>query len=351
MSISAIANIELEETSHLIDLFKDGIKQHGLEFKINAKGVLSCPTPLGMISLLASDNSIELKIEADTQDKLYILQQEITEYLTSFDTRLEDKFNWNNKTYEVGSYPPNLHETTVVSCEKVSPSFYRLVVHATDVHRLAVTAIHCRLMLPAIPSAKVVWPTIDEKGKTIWPKGEDKLHNPVYTIRSIDIEQGLIDFDIFIHDGGRTYEWAKTLKKDTKLAMIGPVGSFIPQADWMLLSGDETAIPAIYRILKDGRRNMSGQVLIEIEDESSIMPLDIPTGMTLKWFYRSSDQSSLMLDEILSLRAPADTDFYYWFAGEKQTSRQLKEHFKENLKLDKSQFYAASYWKKPLSQI
>lgn len=50
---------------------------------------------------------------------------------------------------------------------------------------------------------------------------------PIYTVRGIRKEPGLteVDFDVFLHDGGRTTEWCKSEKLGSKIVLAGPSGS------------------------------------------------------------------------------------------------------------------------------
>src|SRR5206468_795976 len=69
-----------------------------------------------------------------------------------------------------------------------------------------------------------------------------------YTIRSHDAEAGELTIDFVHHgDNGIAGPWAAAAKPGDELYFLGPGGAYAPDptADWHLLVGDESALPAI----------------------------------------------------------------------------------------------------------
>ncbi|MCE3544330.1 siderophore-interacting protein, partial [Escherichia coli] len=96
------------------------------------------------------------------------------------------------------------------------------------------------------------WPTMGRDGRPVWPEGDDALIARVYTIRTIDIERGEVDIDMVVHPGNDTpgSTWALNAKPGGIVGMTGPGGGSVEDAGRYLLVGDETALPAIGRILE-----------------------------------------------------------------------------------------------------
>lgn len=95
--------------------------------------------------------------------------------------------------------------------------------------------MHFRLVYPKLAGQVPLWPQINSEGRTIWPDGDDELLRPVYTVRQFDMQAQTLDFDVFLHDGGRTTDWAKGVGIGAKVGLLGPSGGGVPEADFMLL--------------------------------------------------------------------------------------------------------------------
>ena len=69
-----------------------------------------------------------------------------------------------------------------------------------------------------------------------------------YTIRSHDEQTGELTIDFVYHgDSGLAVPWAANARPGDELRFLGPGGAYAPDpsADWHLLVGDESALPAI----------------------------------------------------------------------------------------------------------
>lgn len=109
------------------------------------------------------------------------------------------------------------------------------------------------------------------------------------TVRRADPVAREIAVDIAVHgDHGAAGPWAATAQPGQAMYVMGPSGAYAPDpaADWHLLAGDETAIPAISVALEALPANAIGQVFIEIAAPEDEVPLTAPDGVQLNWLYR-----------------------------------------------------------------
>ena len=69
-----------------------------------------------------------------------------------------------------------------------------------------------------------------------------------YTVRSL--ADGLLTLDVVVHEQGLVTEWAQTDCVGQVVGLSAPKGSFQlpPDAGWVVLAGDLTALPAMARI-------------------------------------------------------------------------------------------------------
>ena len=126
----------------------------------------------------------------------------------------------------------------------------------------------------------------------------------------------------------------------------GPKKLINMNADWFLLAGDMTALPAIKINLAHLPGDACGYVVLEVVDESDIQPLNPPPNIELHWVVNpSADISgSALLDRIEQLSwlpgQPA-----VWAACEFHSMRALRKHFKLQHQWPKGYLYISSYWK------
>jgi NADPH-dependent ferric siderophore reductase len=109
------------------------------------------------------------------------------------------------------------------------------------------------------------------------------------TVRRADPGAREIAVDIAVHgDHGAAGPWAATAQPGQPIYLMGPSGAFTPDpaADWYLLAGDETALPAISVALESLPANAIGRVFIEIAEPEDEIPLTAPDGVQINWLYR-----------------------------------------------------------------
>ena len=109
------------------------------------------------------------------------------------------------------------------------------------------------------------------------------------TVRRADPAAREIDVDIAVHgDHGAAGPWAATAQPGQPMYLMGPSGAYSPDpaADWYLLAGDETALPAISVALESLPANAIGRVFIEISEPEDEVPLTAPDGVQINWLYR-----------------------------------------------------------------
>lgn len=162
----------------------------------------------GHYRFAARNGSTAISVSAAMPDRLHMLKDGIAAHLDEIQPGTSDALRWPDAT-AAGALPPNVHFTMVQSVTPVGRAFLRVQVKSPDLAGFQDDAIHFRLLLPPAGCTAPEWPRLSETGATVWPKGETALHRPVYTTRRICHEAGLMEFDIFLHDGGRATDWAR----------------------------------------------------------------------------------------------------------------------------------------------
>ena len=109
------------------------------------------------------------------------------------------------------------------------------------------------------------------------------------TVRRADPAAREIDIDVVVHgEHGAAGQWAATAEPGQPVYLMGPSGAYAadPAAEWHLLAGDESALPAISVALEALPANAIGQVFIETAEPEDEIPLTAPDGVQINWIYR-----------------------------------------------------------------
>lgn len=109
------------------------------------------------------------------------------------------------------------------------------------------------------------------------------------TVRKVDAAAHQIALDIVTHgEHGVAGIWAATAQPGQVIYLMGPGGAYTPDpaADWHLLAGDESALPAIATALEALPANAIGKAFIEVAGPDDIISLTAPEGVQVSWVYR-----------------------------------------------------------------
>lgn len=122
-----------------------------------------------------------------------------------------------------------------------------------------------------------------------------------YTVRFVDSEQREIAIDFVVHgDQGVAGPWAVSARPGDTVVVRGPGGAYRPDpdADWHLLAGDETAIPAIAAALESLAPDATGRAFIEVAGAGDEIALSAPAGVEITWLHRGTDAGSADEDRV-----------------------------------------------------
>jgi NADPH-dependent ferric siderophore reductase len=128
----------------------------------------------------------------------------------------------------------------------------------------------------------------------------------------------------------------------------------VAAADWHLLAGDETALPAIARVLESLPPLSRGVALIEVADGAEEQDLAVPEGFELRWLHRNGaapGTTTLLADAVRSVPVPADAGTVFVWAGcEFAAFKTIRAYVRKELKLAKEQHLVTSYWRRGVSE-
>lgn len=180
-------------------------------------------------------------------------------------------------------------------------------------------------------------------------------HRPLlrtYTIINQRYSPNEIDIDFVVHDTGPASQWAINCQAGDDMYIAGPGKKKLLNfdADWFLVAGDMTALPAITVNLALLPNDAKGYAVIEVLSEQDIQPIKVPTGFQLIWLVNpDTSNTSLLIDRVKSLPKLAGTPSV-WSACEFDKIASLRHYFYQDLAVPKREVYASSYWKKGLNE-
>jgi NADPH-dependent ferric siderophore reductase len=126
------------------------------------------------------------------------------------------------------------------------------------------------------------------------------------TVRNVDAAAHQIALDIVTHgEHGVAGVWAATAQPGQVIYLMGPGGAYTPDpaADWHLLAGDESALPAIATALEALPANAIGKAFIEVAGPDDIISLTAPEGVQVSWVYRGG-RADMVSDDRAGNLAP-----------------------------------------------
>ncbi|MEL7013165.1 MAG: siderophore-interacting protein, partial [Pseudomonadota bacterium] len=291
---------------------------------------LTVETAHGLIGLRPGiESEIAGMVAGQDARWLFVMKKAVIGQMRHMMPAVADAVRWSDSG-EVTALPPNFQFMRTIQVEQLGPVFLRATLQGEDVTTYGTDSIHFRLVQPVL-EGHTDWPTVAQNGSIKWTDGPGAPHKPVYTVRSVDYDAGQIITDIYLHDGGKTTEWAAEIKEGSKarnvIGLIGPMGGGLIKAKRILMAADETGFPAAARILENLPGDATGEIFLEAENGAECdYPVEAPKDLRVTWLSRA--KGDRLLDAVLG-RYTDFSDTPIWFAGEKDQARQLREITKE----------------------
>ncbi|WP_428341614.1 siderophore-interacting protein [Mycobacterium sp.] len=179
------------------------------------------------------------------------------------------------------------------------------------------------------------------------------------TVRRADPVAREIVVDIAVHgDHGAAGPWAAAAQPGQPMYLMGPSGAYAPDpaADWHLLAGDETALPAISVALEALPANAIGRVFIEIAEPEDEIPLTAPDGVQINWLYRGG-RADLVAEDRAGDNAPLveAVTTVLWLPGQVQVfihgeaqavMHNLRPYIRKERGVDAKWASISGYWRR-----
>ncbi|MEU1280633.1 siderophore-interacting protein [Streptomyces sp. NPDC005805] len=178
-----------------------------------------------------------------------------------------------------------------------------------------------------------------------------------YTLREQRAEDGEVDIDFAVHeDGGPACRWALATRAGDRVTVLGPavadntaVRCRPPEGtEWVLIWGDETALPAVAAILEWLPAGLPARVWLEVPHAGDRLELTTAADAEVTWLVR--DEGSPSAVEAVSAAELPEGVPYAWIAGESGSVKALRRHLVNERGIDRRRVTFVGYWKRGLSE-
>ncbi|MEU6572150.1 siderophore-interacting protein [Streptomyces sp. BPPL-273] len=245
---------------------------------------------------------------------------------------------------------PGLHRGRVLRVEWLSPHMARVVLGGEGLKEFSAgryTDHYVKLVFPLegvrYPEPFDIAAIRRDFPRDQWPRTR------TYTVRRWDPDAGELSVD-FVHHGDRGLAgpWAATVKPGEEIHLIGPGGGYAPraEADWHLLAGDESALPAIGAALEALPAGAVAKAFIEVSGPEEEQEIQTRADAEITWLHRGERQIGDALREAVSgFDFPAGT-VHGFVHGEAHTVKGLRHHLRLERGLTRDQLSISGYWRR-----
>ncbi|WP_028649829.1 siderophore-interacting protein [Nocardiopsis sp. CNT312] len=259
-------------------------------------------------------------------------------------------------------YPIVLRRTSVARIVDVTPNMRRITLtgdelfggtmgggHERPPFRSNGFDDHIKIVVPA-EDGTVPHIGTQEEQRFAWnPEGFARTRD--YTVRAWDPDTGTLDIDIVRHDHGLASSWALRAQEGDTLHFAGPKTCALrnDEAEWHLLAGDETALPAIGRWLEEAPEGTRGHVIVEVPTAEDRQEIGTAADVDIEWLVRDgapAGTSTLLFEAVRRLAVP-EGRVYAWVGGEAMTVAPIRRHLRKDLGLPKEDVEVVGYWRRP----
>lgn len=218
---------------------------------------------------------------------------------------------------------------------------------------------HVKLFFPNPDTGEFVVPEITAEGPKL-PEGASAPISRDYSVRAYDPQAFELVIDFVLHGHGVAAQWARNAGVGDELAVLGPRANVRLPEDYphYLAAGDESALPAISRLIEEAPAGSRVTAVIEVAgaaEEQLIVPKS-GARAEIRWVHRDTDRvgtghASALETALRQVRLDPDERVFAFAAGEVTAMRPIRRYLRHEVGLPKDQVDVDGYWKKGLANL
>ena len=173
--------------------------------------------------------------------------------------------------------------------------------------------------------------------------------NRTYTPLRWKADKPELDIEVVLHGEGPGAAWAPVVKQGDPAVISGRSGgALFPDvfADWHIVAGDETALPAIGTLLDVMPQSMRTDVLAEVRGQKEILAFESAAEIGTQWIHPPHGEmpGRALADTVKSLQLP-EGNGRIWVICEGAIMREISKHCIEDWGLYSSVLRTQGCWK------
>jgi len=240
---------------------------------------------------------------------------------------------------------------TVTHTESLTPNLRRVWFRGDDLSAFAESTYTDRYVKIIFLKPGVDYPEpLDMRALRGVLAPEDMPTVRTYTALFPDVEQGTLAIDFVIHgDEGVAGPWAAAAEPGDQLLVNGPGGGYRPDpaADWHLLVGDESALPAITAALTTLPEHAVVRVIVLVDSPDHEVALPLPSAGQVQFLYRDGDGDAAALTAaVRSLDWLPGRPHAFVHGEAQEVMHGVRPHLLKERGLARDQVSISGYWRR-----
>ncbi|GAA2949325.1 MULTISPECIES: siderophore-interacting protein [Streptomyces] len=244
---------------------------------------------------------------------------------------------------------PKAQGAQVVRTEQITPHMVRVVLGGDGLADFALAGFtdHYIKLCFAPEGADYAHPFDMARIREEYPR-EQWPTTRTYTVRSWDADAREMAVDFVVHgDEGLAGPWAARARPGDQVTFLGPGGGYAPEAtaDWHLLVGDESALPAIAASLEQMPAGTPVHAFVEVPDASEEQKLLTPDGVEVTWLHRGGRPVGELLTEAVKALEFPEGEVQAFVHGEAGFVKEIRRHLRLERQIPVQQLSISGYWR------
>ncbi len=244
-------------------------------------------------------------------------------------------------------------EAVVTRVEQLTPHMVRVVLGGEGLRPIVAGSYTDHYVKVLFPLPGVTYPEPFDMGaiRETLPRQDHPVVR-TYTVRKWFPEIPEMWIDFVVHgDEGIAGPWAAAAQPGDVIRFMGPGGGYAPSADadWHLLAGDESALPAIAAALEGMPAGARVRAFIEIENADEEQKVE--TGdAEITWLHRGDRPvGELLVEAVRGYEFPAG-QVHAFVHGEATFVKELRRYLKVELGIPMDQLSISGYWRRGMNE-
>ncbi|MCX5167987.1 siderophore-interacting protein [Streptomyces antibioticus] len=243
--------------------------------------------------------------------------------------------------------PPKPHSAQVVRTERLTPHMQRVVLGGEGLAEFEADTCtdHYVKLLFGPEGVTYPEPFDMERIREEFPREQWPVTR-TYTVRHWDAEHRELTLDFVVHgDEGLAGPWAARVQPGETVRFLGPGGAYAPDpaADWHLLAGDESALPAIAAALESLPADAVTHAFIEIAGPEEEQKIDSDVEVT--WLHRGDRPVGERLVEAVRALEFPEGRVHAFVHGEAAAVKELRRLLRVELQIPREDLSISGYWR------